>query len=117
MVCGSASSSTTKEWMTTSSSPKKGSSVFDVWPLTIGGKIAEKSAHVEQKVALEIITAFSMDWKTCLKPDDYVARVDEERHPVVPWEGVPVVTMTSCNAKTPTESKLFVTKCPSVDEG
>ena len=29
--------------------------------------------------------------------------VDEERRPVVPWEGVPVVTMTSCNAETPTE--------------
>ena len=31
-------------------------------------------------------------------------RVDEERHPDVPWEGVLVVTMTSCNAETPTES-------------
>jgi len=47
MVCGSASSSTTKEWMTVGSSPKKGSSVFRAWPLTIGGKIAEKPADVE----------------------------------------------------------------------
>ena len=31
-------------------------------------------------------------------------RVDKERRPVVPWEGVPVVTMTNCNAETPTES-------------
>ena len=30
--------------------------------------------------------------------------VDEERRPVVLWERVPVVTMTSCNAGTPTES-------------
>ena len=31
-------------------------------------------------------------------------RVDEERRPAVPWEGVPVVTMTSCNTETLTES-------------
>ena len=30
--------------------------------------------------------------------------IDEERRPAVPWEGVPVVTMTRCNAKTTTES-------------
>ena len=78
MVCGSASSSTTKEWMTASSSPKKGSFVFGVWPLTMGRKIAEKPTHVEQKVALEIITAFSMDLKTCLKPLPVLTKKDAQ---------------------------------------
>ena len=35
--------------------------------------------------------------------------VDEETRPVVPWEGVPVVTMASCNAETPTESNSLRT--------
>jgi len=35
--------------------------------------------------------------------------VDEERCTVVPWEGVPVVTMTSCNPEMPTESYLLQT--------
>ena len=47
MVCGSASSSSTKEWMIASSSTKKGRFVFGAWPLTIGGKIVEKLAYVE----------------------------------------------------------------------
>jgi len=47
MVCGSASSSMIKEWMTAGSSPKKRSSVFGARPLTIGGKIAENTAYVE----------------------------------------------------------------------
>ena len=33
-------------------------------------------------------------------PMTTLPRVDAERRPVVPWEGVPVVTMTSCNAET-----------------
>ena len=37
-------------------------------------------------------------------PMTTLPRVDAERRPVVPWEGVPIVTMTSCNAETPTES-------------
>ena len=37
-------------------------------------------------------------------PMNTLPRVDEQRRPVVPWEAVPVVTMTSCNAETPTES-------------
>ena len=37
-------------------------------------------------------------------PMTTLPHVDEERRPAVPWEGVPVVTMTSCNAETPTES-------------
>ena len=36
-------------------------------------------------------------------------RVDEERRPVVPLEGAPVVTMTSCNAETPNETYSFRT--------
>ena len=39
MVCGSARSSTTKEWMTAGSSPKKGSFVFGAWQLTIEGPL------------------------------------------------------------------------------
>jgi len=58
-----------RNFHTAASSPKKGSSVFGAWPLTIGGKIAEKPAYVEYRVALEIITALSVDLKTCLKPD------------------------------------------------
>ena len=42
-------------------------------------------------------------------------RVDQERRPVIPWEGAPVVTMTSCNAETPTESYSLQTV--RVDEG
>ena len=37
-------------------------------------------------------------------PMNTLPRVDEERRPVVPWEGAPVVTMTSCNAETPNET-------------
>ena len=37
-------------------------------------------------------------------PMNTLPRVDEQRRPVVPWEGVPVESMTSCNAETPTES-------------
>ena len=35
--------------------------------------------------------------------------VDKERSPVVPWEGAPVVTMTSCNAETPNKTYLLRT--------
>jgi len=62
----------TKEWMTAGSSPKKRRSVFGAWALTIGRKTVEKPAFLEKKVALEIITAFSVDVKTCLKPDRWL---------------------------------------------
>ena len=42
---------------------------------------------------------------------------DDGRRPDVPREGAPAVTLTSCNAKTPPDSGLFVTNCPCVDEG
>ena len=42
-------------------------------------------------------------------PMTTLPRGDEGRRPIVPWEGIPAVTMTSCNAKTPTESYLLRT--------
>ena len=52
------------------------------------------------------------------RPMNTLPHVEEERHPVIPWEGVPIVTMTSCNDETSNESYLlFVTNCPCVDEG
>ena len=37
-------------------------------------------------------------------PMNTLPRTDEGRCPIVPWEGAPVVTMTSCNAETPNET-------------
>ena len=37
-------------------------------------------------------------------PMNMLPRVEEERHPVVPWEGARVMTMTSCNRETPDET-------------
>lgn len=47
MVCGFVSSFMIKEWMIVGSLLKKGSFVFGVWLLIIGGKIVEKFEDVE----------------------------------------------------------------------
>ena len=51
------------------------------------------------------------------RPMAMLPHADDERRPDVPREGAPAVTLTSCNAKTPPDSGLFVTNCPCVDEG
>lgn len=64
-------------------------------------------------VALENVTAFSMDVKSCQKSGPRLrcpVHVDEERHPVVPWEGLHAVTMTSVDGKFPKE--ICLKACP-----
>ena len=106
MMCGSAGSSTTKEWMTAGSSPKKGSFVFGASPLTIGGKTAEKTriCGIEGCPRNHHRLLHGLENLSETGPMTTFPRVDAGRCPVVPWEGVPVVTMTRGNAETPTES-------------
>lgn len=60
-------------------------------------------------VALENLTAFSMDVKSCQKSGPRQCcpvHVDEERHPVVPWEGLHAVTMTKVVDPSPVKDHL-----------